>query len=103
MKFTYHALQVVVDHNEDGDVIGDIYIPIIEMPSGQRFAHCEAIPVQEDADKFITLLEKLNAEGENVLVSHEAEWSETDPAYGSKQHQKIGDRHLMDAEELERR
>jgi hypothetical protein len=31
----------------------------------------------------------------------EDEWSETDPAYGSAHHQKIGDSHLMDPEELE--
>ena len=87
--------------NEDGDVIGDIYIPIIEMPSGQRFEHCEVMHDSQVADEFVAELEYLNSQGEDVLSLQEDEWSETDPAYGSAHHQKIGDSHLMDPEELE--
>jgi len=103
MEFFYQTKQVVVDRNEDGDVIGDVFQPIIELPSGQRFAHQECFGDVSKADSFVTTCEEMNSAGENVLMTLEDEWHETDPRYGSAHHQNIGDAHLMDSEELSHR
>lgn len=101
MIFTHHARQVVLGRDEDGETVGNVFIPIVETPTGQRFEHCECIYDELVADAFVSELEGLHLEGVNVLETKENEWSETDPAYGSSHHQQVGDFHLMDAKELE--
>lgn len=91
----------IYGHNEDGPVFEDFAYVVVEAEDGRRWAHDTSFDTSEEAkaEKLCGQVQvAINDNG--VAALNMDHWVEVDPRYGSEAHQRIGDYHLMDEEEL---
>jgi len=86
---------------EDGSTYArPVYTLIAEDDTGARWAHFNVFDDDERADQFAKAVTARFEENPHKVLEPKY-WSHIDPCYGSKAHQKVGDRHLMTEDELE--